>query len=169
MSKVVIFDIDGTLANNDHRKHFVEPSGAWDPTTKFKKDWDSFLSAEQITKDTPFPHVVDIAEAFACKEHEILFVTGREERVRDATRIWLHTHVTDRWNQWSFLSTYIDEQLYMRKTGDYRPDHVVKSELADQIIAKGYEIYMVFDDRDAVVKMWRARGIPCMQVAPGDF
>jgi len=28
---------------------------------------------------------------------------------------------------------------------------------------------MVFDDRDQVVEMWRANGIPCFQVAPGNF
>jgi hypothetical protein len=31
------------------------------------------------------------------------------------------------------------------------------------------EIECVFDDRDKVVNMWRKRGIPCFQVAPGDF
>jgi hypothetical protein len=31
------------------------------------------------------------------------------------------------------------------------------------------EIECVFDDRDKVVAMWRRRGIPCFQVAPGDF
>jgi len=28
---------------------------------------------------------------------------------------------------------------------------------------------MVFDDRDKVVNMWRENGIPCLQVAPGNF
>lgn len=27
----------------------------------------------------------------------------------------------------------------------------------------------VFDDRDKVVSMWRARGVACFQVAPGAF
>ena len=31
--KIVICDIDGTIANNDHRQHFLEG----------KKDWDGFL------------------------------------------------------------------------------------------------------------------------------
>jgi hypothetical protein len=28
---------------------------------------------------------------------------------------------------------------------------------------------MAFDDRSQVVKMWRKRGVPCAQVADGDF
>ena len=27
----------------------------------------------------------------------------------------------------------------------------------------------VFDDRDKVVQMWRENGVPCFQVAKGDF
>lgn len=37
------------------------------------------------------------------------------------------------------------------------------------IVSHGYEPIMAFDDRDRVVKMWRDAGIPCAQVAPGDF
>ena len=28
---------------------------------------------------------------------------------------------------------------------------------------------LAFDDRDRVVAMWREEGVPCFQVAPGDF
>jgi hypothetical protein len=28
---------------------------------------------------------------------------------------------------------------------------------------------LIFDDRDRVVAMWRSLGIPCFQVAKGDF
>ena len=58
----------------------------------------------------------------------------------------------------------------MRKDGDHRPDHVIKSEVLETIV-KGYgkPPLMVFDDRNAVVKMWRDKGIPCLQVADGDF
>ncbi len=46
---------------------------------------------------------------------------------------------------------------------------IVKAELLDQIVADGFSPVMAFDDRNQVVEMWRARGIPCAQVAPGDF
>ena len=57
----------------------------------------------------------------------------------------------------------------MRKEGDHRPDHIIKLELLAQIRSDGFEPIMAFDDRNSVVKMWRDAGIPCAQVAEGDF
>jgi hypothetical protein len=59
--------------------------------------------------------------------------------------------------------------LYMRPARDSRDDGIVKSELLDRIIADGYEPWLAIDDRDRVVEMWRARGLTCLQCAPGDF
>jgi hypothetical protein len=75
-----------------------------------------------------------------------------------------------------WLCQYVDAaigvrgaHLFMRKDGDHRPDHQVKSNILDDILAKGWDPIMAFDDRKQVVEMWRARGIVCAQVAPGDF
>jgi hypothetical protein len=57
----------------------------------------------------------------------------------------------------------------MRKKGDYRDDAVVKIELLQQIRADGFNPLIAFDDRNRVVDAWRANGIICAQVAPGDF
>jgi hypothetical protein len=57
----------------------------------------------------------------------------------------------------------------MRRVGDRRPDYIVKAELLDQILRDGFSPSMAFDDRDQVVAMWRERGVPCAQVAPGNF
>jgi hypothetical protein len=59
--------------------------------------------------------------------------------------------------------------LYMRRRNDRRPDYIVKAELLDQLLADGYRPIMAFDDRDQVVKMWREKGVPCAQVAEGNF
>jgi len=45
----------------------------------------------------------------------------------------------------------------------------VKREMLDRIRADGYNPIMAFEDRSRVVKMWREAGIPCAQVAEGDF
>ena len=54
--------------------------------------------------------------------------------------------------------------LYMRSENDYRPDHEVKSALLDQMRIDGFDPKLVFDDRASVVKMWRVRGLRCLQV-----
>lgn len=76
-----------------------------------------------------------------------------------------------RWlKRYIFPNDHINDiPLYMRTAGDKRPDDVVKEELLAKIRADGYEPFLVFDDRQRVVDMWRRNGIQCCQVAPGDF
>jgi len=63
----------------------------------------------------------------------------------------------------------------MRKEGDHREDNIVKSELLDQILTQypqvkeQFKIAGVFEDRQQVVDMYRARGLRVFQVAKGDF
>lgn len=140
-----LFDIDGTLANCDHRKHHIEGE---------KKDWDAFYATCHL--DEPIDHMVELARDLYSHGH-LVFVTGRGEEQRGPTQEWLKDHGLG------------GPPLYMRPAKDYRPDDIVKGELLDQIVEAGYEPIMAFDDRNSVVKMWRARGIPCAQVAEGDF
>jgi hypothetical protein len=56
----------------------------------------------------------------------------------------------------------------MRAEGDTRRDSVVKRELLDRI-GEFYDVQAAIDDRQQVVDMWRAAGLLCLQVAPGDF
>lgn len=144
MTPCYVFDIDGTLADCSHRLHHIQ---------KTPKDWLSFFAA--CCDDAPIKHIIRLARDLG-ECHEIVFVSGRSDECRDATYAWLERHV--------FTSP-----LYMRKAGDHRGDDIVKLELLKQIRADGFEPIMAFDDRSRVVKAWRAAGIPCAQVAEGDF
>jgi hypothetical protein len=57
----------------------------------------------------------------------------------------------------------------MRPTGDRRKDWVVKSELYRDHNEPRYEVLLVLDDRDQVVRAWRELGLTVFQVAEGDF
>jgi hypothetical protein len=58
----------------------------------------------------------------------------------------------------------------MRKAGDFTPDEQLKATWLSEIEPPEYKrLTAVFDDRDKVVAMWRAAGVPCFQVAPGAF
>lgn len=146
-----IFDLDGTLADLSHRLPHIQ---------KAPKDWDAFFDA--CAADAPIGHMLEICKTLGLA-YDVVFVSGRAERCRTATMIWLKTHLPE------FKWTGDKRELYMRKDGDHRPDNEIKLELLAQIRADGYEPIMAFDDRDQVVKMWRAAGIPCAQVADGDF
>ena len=49
-----------------------------------------------------------------------------------------------------------------------RVEHTMEL-LKERIRKDGYEPFLVFDDRQRVVDMWRRNGIQCCQVAPGDY
>ena len=57
----------------------------------------------------------------------------------------------------------------MRPTGDDRRDEAIKRKIYDREIAPRFDVLCVLDDRDQVVRTWRALGLVCLQVAPGDF
>mgnify|MGYP001591708211 CR=1 FL=1 len=41
--------------------------------------------------------------------------------------------------------------------------------LLAELLSHGHRPVMAFDARDRVVKTWRTNGVPCAQVAEGDF
>lgn len=141
-----LFDIDGTLADCSHRLRHI---------TDTPKDWRAFFAACHL--DAPIPHMVELAITLFDADQNIVYVSGRSDECREATLSWLVEHGLP------------DAPLYMRKVGDHRDDDRVKAELLAAVIADGFRPIMAFDDRSRVVKMWRARGIPCAQVAEGDF
>lgn len=147
MRKAVIFDIDGTLANNDHRRHLVE--GA--PT----KDWEKFFSLMHL--DEPKEHVRYLFNSFPGKA--IFMVTGRFEKYRHITMDWLVRHKFD-----AYYSS-----LYMRPDGDFRPDVEFKRGVYERDIKPHFDVTLVLEDRTSVVKMWRSLGLECWQVAEGEF
>ena len=140
-----IFDIDGTVADASHRLHHIQ---------KQPKDWDAFFAA--CIDDLPIEHIVGLTHALSHFE-KIVYVSGRSDQVRNKTEQWLKDFCC------------AAGTLYMRKAGDHRPDNIIKAELLDQILADGYEPIMAFEDREQVVQMWRANGVPCAQVAEGKF
>jgi phosphoglycolate phosphatase-like HAD superfamily hydrolase len=145
MTPCYIFDIDGTLADNSHRTHHL---------LKTPKDWDAYH--KDFESDTPIVHACRSA-ADLSRYHQIVFCSGRHDGQRDGTQKWLLEHVG------------IATPLYMRREADHRLDSVIKKELLERIRKDGFEPVMVFDDRNQVVEMWRAAGIPCFQVAEGNF
>jgi hypothetical protein len=144
---IYLVDIDGTLANLEHRLHFIEKKPA---------DWDGFFAA--CPGDELIPEVAITIRTLA-KEHMIILVSGRSDAVRRETEDWMR--------KWSIPY----QHLYMRKSGDHRADNIVKGELLDQIAEQFPlgNIIGVFEDRKQVVDMYRQRGLRVFQVAEGNF
>lgn len=170
----IVFDLDGTLADGKHREHFI---------TGETKDWDAFFEASD--RDQPIWPVIEIALAVLRGHdrigypHCVEIWSGRGEgeagSVRTKTIRWLNDYLRrfgvivreEPHPQFFYGDPLID--LRMRPHGDYTPDNELKRAWLEAAQEQDREPHLVFDDRQKVVDMWRAEGIPCFQVAPGDF
>ena len=152
MRPLYIFDLDGTLALCDHRRHFVENRA---------NRWDEFYAA--CVDDTPNHAVIGVMRALELCNAEIYIFSGRSDAVFDETIDWLNKHVsrTPHNNFWN---------LTMRKKGNFTADDVLKKKWYDELSQYDKDrLVATFDDRDRIVAMWRSLGITCFQVAPGNF
>ncbi len=152
---MIIFDLDGTLANCEHRRHFVtDPRncGDWQEARCWHPDWKSFYEA--CDKDEPIYCVFKIM--FNLDEPYQIW-SGRCESVRDKTEKWLC----------KYMHKSEIPELKMRPIGDYTPDDQLKEKWLDEVIASGETVDMVFDDRKKVIEMWRSHGIFVFDVSQG--
>jgi hypothetical protein len=110
-------------------------------------------------EDLPNAPVITVAKALIGYRAIVGYISGRKEQCRRQTEMWLLSQL---------LIPHV-EHLWMRGDQDDRPDEIVKRELYENEIAPYFEIEGIFDDRNKVVAMWRSLGLPCFQVAEGNF
>lgn len=145
--KAIIVDIDGTLAHIEHRVPFVRQ----DPP-----DWHNFMV--RIPGDTLNYWCKEIVDAMIDKDYKIILITGRGEKWDDLSHAWLKEHDIKY------------DLFFSRKSGDRRPDEIIKKEIYQKNLQDKYEILFVLDDRLSVVKMWRDDlKLPTLQPEWGDF
>ena len=166
--KTVIFDLDGTLANIDVRRDkSMKPNG--------KLNWDIFAAPDSIKNwDKPNDPVIQMAKLFHQDGFKIVIFSGRNDRGFDATIDWLT------WWDVPFDLLVMRPDKFKDKswpiadgnpaTPDMRfmPDEILKKKMLDTFVDIN-DVFLVVDDRDKVVKMWRDLGLNTFQVAPGDF
>lgn len=152
MKPLYIFDLDGTLADCEHRTPLLNTG---------KRDrWREFYAA--CKDDRPIKALIGVLNALRFTSDVVIW-TGRSDEVRAETISWLAEHT-------SFLAHEVEGILQMREASDHRPDTDLKGEwLAAMPQMDRNRLMGVFEDRSRVVEMWRAAGVPCFQVAPGEF
>ena len=149
-----IFDLDGTLALIDHRKHILDE-------VDDRQRWRRFYAA--CDEDQPNIPIVSILETLRHAGCDVWIFSGRSDEVRDKTVKWLTEHT-------SFMSRDLDTALVMRRAGDYTADDKLKQRWLNGLLPDDRSrLKAVFEDRDRVVAMWRENGVACLQVAAGDF
>jgi phosphoglycolate phosphatase-like HAD superfamily hydrolase len=142
--EIVIFDIDGTLADVSERIHHVR---------KKPKNWPAFFRG--MAQDKAIHSMVRLCKILYDSGIQIILCSGRSEEHRDETVRWMAQQGV-RYHK-----------LILRENSDRRSDTEVKREMLAQIDKS--KILFVVEDRSRVVEMWRSEGLVCLQCAPGEF
>lgn len=140
---ICIFDIDGTLANCDHRLHHIKNK---------PKNWPAFYNG--CMDDVLISPVAEMLDLYS-KFYKIYLVTGRPENNRHLTESWLDAHKIKY------------DNLIMRGDRDFRKSPEFKSSVCDMIEAEGQTIFFVVEDRPDCVQMFINRGIFVFDVSNG--
>ena len=111
----------------------------------------------KVGDDEPKHEIIELVEDLMMV-YEIVFMSGRDGSCYEATNKWLQDNIKQ-----------CHYQLFMRAEGDSRKDSIVKQELYEEHIKGKYNVHLVLDDRDQVVRLWRDLGMTCLQVADGNF
>ena len=116
--------------------------------------------------DLPIPEMVALLHTLGNDEtNRLIFCSGRGELSRSITE----TQIRRLLSSISNIKNSKTINLYLRGINDFREDAIVKSDLYDKMMLDGFKPKIVFEDRASVVKMWRARGLRCLQVADANF
>lgn len=140
--KARIFDIDGTLCDVRTIRHHV---------TGVNRNFDAFHL--ESVNCPPHLHVVEALRQSEAEGIAPLIVTARQAKYRNVTAFWLAMHDIP------------SEVLYMRRTGDMRPDYEVKRDILEQILLS-YDVIEAWDDNPSVIRLWDENLIPSV-IVPG--
>src|SRR3989344_3526916 len=150
LSDCIICDLDGTLAllngRNPYDSSTCENDGV-NHSIVFMLN--TIQYADVVFSEGSHPSEFSYTRIF--------LASGREERFRAQTESWLKSHSIEY------------NTLYMRKTGDFRKDIIIKEEIYNQYIKDRYNVLFILDDRNRIVQNWRKLGLQCWQVAEGNF
>jgi hypothetical protein len=133
-----VLDIDATLSDTSQRIHFLE---------RKPKDWDSFFA--HAKEDAVLDEGLAVATTLGA-EHDIVYLTGRPERLRRDTVKWLKDN------------GFPDGKLLMRGNNDRRPSVLMKLARL-RTLAQERAIAVLVDDDVKVCAAAEKAGYPVMR------
>ena len=149
MKRIILCDIDGTLATIGDRAKILEK----DKLTE--KEYDEFN--DQSGSSSCIQDIANIIRNLKDAETKIYLITAREKKWKKITQHWLR------------LNEIPYDNLLMRNDGDKNSDADVKLKIVKEYV-NPKRVWFVLEDRDDVVQMYREDlGLTCLQVNKGDY
>jgi hypothetical protein len=130
---LAVVDIDGVLADVRHRLKHLD---------RRPKDWGSFFRAAPA--DPPLQVGLDTARRLA-EVYEVVYLSGRPERLRDDTETWLARHRLPA------------GQLHLRPQRDFRPAREFKVQMLTTLSRRA-PVAVLVDDDPGVLESARLAG-----------
>ena len=142
-----VVDIDGTVSDSMHRiemvneKYNIKEGGLWG-----NDEVEEFTRPEHIKEDGLIAGAEILPELARRCGAKILFMTGRSERSRDATRTWLKNK----------LGIFYSVPLVMRPDDDFRSTPECKEDMflkSVREVYKGSDFVFFEDDEDLLGRL----------------
>ncbi|WNG73484.1 HAD_PNKP-C-like protein [Pseudomonas phage 109] len=138
---IIIFDLDGCVFDDSHRKSFA-----------LERQWDEYHS--RLDKDALNPHAVGRIRNAIDADLMIFFITGRTDNHFFQTRAKIHRELG--------IAEHREYELIMRPYGNTEPAPQFKRAVALDILKKiegVTKIVAAFDDRQDIIDAYNSLGI----------
>lgn len=151
LNMIVIVDIDGSIADWKARRNYVGKSPGRTNQQAYEDYIYRLTDESKIAQDTPILGMQSILRALSTKEElEIVYLTGRSEKLRKVTQRWLLLH------------RFPEAKLLMRNNDDWRNAVEYKKAVVNDLLSG--KIAVAIEDEPEVVQMMVEHGITVLQV-----
>lgn len=141
---IYVFDIDGTIANNEHRSHLLPSSDL-----HLTSSWKGYNKA--CSGDSPIIPMINMMNTLADLS-PVYIMTSRSDEVEWMTLEWLQDNDIEY------------DSIYMRSRHDNRKDYKMKEEWLNEISGGDKSNVVIFEDNPQVIKHLRSCGYTVMAV-----
>lgn len=181
---MIVFNLDDTLANLDHRRYFVDqeenhPDYYREPCEHcsmddpheyhtqlhkatqlpFSPDWESYDNA--CENDEPIEATASLLKSLTFLGNEIEIWTGRSEASREKTIRWIQEKV---WQNNPLIKAREPYSYRMRPLGYQDSDFDLKAVWIQELNATHKKVAMAFESHQSVCELWSRNGVPCFQL-----
>jgi len=147
---LVIFDIDGVIADSSHRQHLIPDDYG---VTENWGEWNKHAMLDSVISP-----MCNLARTLLLRSSlQVLFLTARCESGKNETMHWLRNAIHPAINCSSVI---------MREDGDSRPAYEIKAEKCLNIRESGDEIVTIFEDDPQNVAVLQSLNFPAVLLVP---